>query len=127
MKEYIMRYENEVLQLLPDKMQELIRCKDCARRNQHHECKYGYHSDDWFCGDAERRIECMTWGELNQYAKGQLEAGINSIDDWRPASSIMINDLVKVKDDEAWIPYGIRYWLKNGDSIIYVKKQEEST
>lgn len=29
MTEYIMRYENEYLQLLPDKMQELIRCKDC--------------------------------------------------------------------------------------------------
>ena len=26
MKEYIMRYENEVLQLLPDKIQPLIRC-----------------------------------------------------------------------------------------------------
>ena len=29
MKEYVMRYENDVLQLLPDKMQELVRCKDC--------------------------------------------------------------------------------------------------
>lgn len=29
MKEYIVRYENELLQLLPEKMQELIRCKDC--------------------------------------------------------------------------------------------------
>ena len=29
MKEYIMRYENDVLQLLPNKMQELVRCKNC--------------------------------------------------------------------------------------------------
>ena len=32
MKEYIMRYENEVLQLLPDKIQPLVRCKDCKHR-----------------------------------------------------------------------------------------------
>lgn len=29
MREYIMRYEDDVLQLLPDKIQPLIRCKDC--------------------------------------------------------------------------------------------------
>ena len=29
MKEYIVRYEDEVMQLLPDRMQEIVRCKDC--------------------------------------------------------------------------------------------------
>ena len=37
-----------------------------------------------------------------------------------------INDIVKAEDDEAYIPFGIRYWLANGDSIIYVKKQEDT-
>lgn len=32
----------------------IIRCKDCKKRNQHHECEYGYHSDDWFCADGKR-------------------------------------------------------------------------
>ena len=62
MKEYIMRYENEVLQLLPDKIQPLIRCKDCDNR----ECdgRAGTivcgitgesHSRLWFCADGERK------------------------------------------------------------------------
>ena len=32
MSEYIMRYENDVLQLMPDKIQPLVRCKDCIHR-----------------------------------------------------------------------------------------------
>ena len=69
MKEYVMRYENEVLQLLPDKMQELVRCKDCVhwipgtitdksdfiqprcRRNGG-----GWSSDD-YCSCAEKRAD----------------------------------------------------------------------
>jgi hypothetical protein len=35
--------------------EEIVRCRDCKKRNQHHECEYGYHSDDWFCADGERR------------------------------------------------------------------------
>lgn len=38
-------------------MVEVIRCKDCKKRNQHHECEYGYHSDNWFCADGEQRKE----------------------------------------------------------------------
>ena len=69
----------------------------------------------------------MTWGELDKYASGKLSEGINDIIDWRPAASIHINDIVKVSDGEAYVPYnGIRYWLANGDSIIYVKRQEET-
>ena len=69
MKEYIMRYENEFLQLLPDKMQELVRCKDCKHGQyevwDNGECVdktvycdgYGIHKPDWFCADGERRTE----------------------------------------------------------------------
>lgn len=57
MKEYIVRYENEYLQLLPDKMQELVRCKDCEY-NDDGECiiKAGWFpvKPDWFCADGER-------------------------------------------------------------------------
>ena len=58
MKEYIVRYENEYLQLLPDKMQELVRCKDC-KYNDDGECiiKAGWFptKPDWFCADGERK------------------------------------------------------------------------
>ena len=68
----------------------------------------------------------MTWGELEKYASAALESGItDSIDDWRPASDMYIDDIVNVVDDKAIIPFGIRYWLKNGDSIIYVCKTKE--
>lgn len=65
MKEYVMRYENEVLQLLPDKMQELVRCKDCIHWDKGHteECgnsdsvcfHNGWCKPDWFCADGERK------------------------------------------------------------------------
>ena len=35
----------------------VVRCKDCKKRNQHHECEYGYHSDNWFCADGEKEQE----------------------------------------------------------------------
>jgi len=34
--------------------QTIVRCRDCKKRNQHHECEYGYHSDNWFCADGEK-------------------------------------------------------------------------
>lgn len=63
MKEYIMRYENEVLQLLPDKIQPLVRCKDCEHGeqsvlpNRHLWCRIHefYREPDWFCADGERK------------------------------------------------------------------------
>ena len=66
MKEYIVRYENEYLQLLPDKMQELVRCKDCKecyfasnriQSEQTFACgKYGIDvTPDWFCADGGRQ------------------------------------------------------------------------
>jgi len=67
MKEYIMRYENKVLQLLPDKIQPLVRCKDCKNRNDSLHCPlellkkqleytkvFTYDiPDDWFCANGE--------------------------------------------------------------------------
>ena len=64
MKEYIMRYENEVLQLLPNKIQPLVRCKDCKHGVPSSDglmlCNKGVYFDrykktDWFCADGERR------------------------------------------------------------------------
>lgn len=81
MTEYIVRYENEYLQLLPDKMQELVRCKDCKHRPKEPNwetyesgfdlefpegskcpCRCGgdewyswYPEDEWFCADGKRK------------------------------------------------------------------------
>ena len=66
MKEYIMRYENEVLQLLPDKIQPLIRCKDCRNAVVYDDneivCAHidsngnDKQTADWFCADGEAKI-----------------------------------------------------------------------
>ena len=65
MTEYIVRYENEYLQLLPDKMQELVRCNDCKHCSEEQyfnahaiiTCmKTGdFHDPEWFCAVGERR------------------------------------------------------------------------
>ena len=63
----------------------------------------------------------MTNGELYKHIEKQI-VGLTKeqIIDWRPAGGFYINDIVKVADDgEPVVPYGIRIWLKNGDSIIY--------
>lgn len=66
----------------------------------------------------------MTLGEMYDEIEKKLEAGINDIVDWRPASDMYIEDIVEVFDDGgACVPNGIRIWLDNGDSIIYVKKE----
>jgi hypothetical protein len=61
MKEYIVRYENEYLQLLPDKMQELVRCKDCKHstvsENGLIKCGHTFRTEDFFCADGERRTD----------------------------------------------------------------------
>lgn len=44
--------------------------------------------------------------------------------DYRPAGDFYIDDIVKLVEYEKTyyptVPNGIRYWLNNGDSIIYV-------
>ena len=49
------------------------------------------------------------------------------IADYRPAGCVYINDIVKIDKYEGraypTVPGGIRFWLNNGDSIIYVKGQ----
>lgn len=68
----------------------------------------------------------MTWGELDKIISKKLSEGINNVIDWRPAAGMYIDDIVKVTDGEPYVPRnGIRYWLEDGDSIIYVKKVEE--
>jgi len=63
----------------------------------------------------------MTNGELYKHIEKQI-VGLTKeqIINWRPAVDFYINDIVKVTDNsEPVVPYGIRIWLKNGDSIIY--------
>ena len=64
MREYIMRYENDVLQLLPDKIQPLVRCKDCKFRDETTEdcanvdsvCyRNGFTDGNWYCADGKRK------------------------------------------------------------------------
>lgn len=64
MKEYIMRYENDVLQLLPDKIQPLVRCKDCEYWQDNNggypnpDCPWGKDETpdpDDFCSFGERK------------------------------------------------------------------------
>ena len=47
------------------------------------------------------------------------------IGDYRPAGDMYIDDIVKIIEYEGanypTVPRGIRFWLNNGDSIIYVK------
>jgi hypothetical protein len=47
------------------------------------------------------------------------------IGDYRPAGDMYIDDIVKIIEYEGTsyptIPNGIRFWLNNGDSVIYIK------
>lgn len=56
--EYITRYTGDALQLMPDVMQELVRCKDCKKRYTVHciqeEAGNINNQDDWFCADGEK-------------------------------------------------------------------------
>ena len=65
----------------------------------------------------------MTYGEIYQKAKEII--GEENIDDYRPAGDFYIDDIVKIIEHEGkqypTVPMGIRMWLKNGDSVIYVK------
>ena len=71
----------------------------------------------------------MTYGELAEYAKEQMQLTMTEIIDYRPAGDIYIDDiafpLVYKGKDYVSIPNGIRFWLANGDSIIYVKKLDK--
>ena len=72
----------------------------------------------------------MTYGELYEYVKEQLNRFFfeKKVIDWRPASDFYIDDIVKIITNEGQtflvIPLGIRLWLENGDSIIYVKQEK---
>ena len=68
-----------------------------------------------------------TWGDIYKYVEKRLAEGITDISDWRPASDMYIDDIAKIGayHDEpfVYIPRAVRLWLENGDSIIYVKKE----
>lgn len=71
----------------------------------------------------------MIYGELAKYAESQFNLTHTQISDWRPASDMYIDDLcipVAVGSKaKVVIPYGIRFWLENGDSIIYIKNKQD--
>lgn len=70
----------------------------------------------------------MTLGELADYAKSQFTLTQTKVSDWRPAGDMYVDDLCFpfVAEGKDWvsIPNGIRFWLENGDSIIYVKNKK---
>ena len=73
-----------------------------------------------------------TYGELADYAKSQFTLTETTINDYRPAGDFYIDDIafpVKCKGagerNYVSIPNGIRFWLKNGDSIIYVRRNDD--
>lgn len=77
---------------------------------------------------ASRRRE--TWQDVWNYVEERLKAGITDMSDWRPASDMYIDDIAKIAsyngEQYVTVPGGVRIWLENGDSIIYIKKQEDS-
>lgn len=70
----------------------------------------------------------MTLGELADYAQSQFSLTQTKISDWRPAGDMYIEDLCTpfFAEGKVWvsIPNGVRFWLENGDSIIYVKNKK---
>ena len=67
----------------------------------------------------------MTNEELYKYARSQFALPNNKVDDWRPASDMYLEDIVIISEYDgsmyAKIPNGVRFYLKNGDTLIYVK------
>lgn len=66
----------------------------------------------------------MTFGELADYAKSQFTLTQTKVSDWRPAGDMYVDDICfAIEENFVSIPTGIRFWLENGDSIIYVKNK----
>ena len=67
----------------------------------------------------------MTNEELYKYTRRQFGLLNNTVEDWRPASDMYLEDLVIISEYSgnmyAKIPNGVRFDLKNGDTLIYVK------
>ena len=67
-----------------------------------------------------------TMGDLAEKGKEViLNLRSQDICDYRPAGDMYIDDIIKIVEFEGQnyptVPRGIRFWLNNGDSIIYVK------
>ena len=65
--EYIVKYTNEALQLLPDVMLELVRCKDCKHFQPDRFGERGFCNfldivctTTWYCADGEKKEESET-------------------------------------------------------------------
>jgi hypothetical protein len=61
----------------------------------------------------------MTYEELLNRAIEVLNLDITNIDDYRPACNIT------VKQINGFIPNAIVIWLKTGETLVYIDKQEE--
>ena len=74
--EYLVKYTGDALQLLPDVMQEIVRCKDCkfkqdssvAGRTWWCNRLEKFCDNDWFCADGERKV-----GEVNERTCLQMD------------------------------------------------------
>lgn len=68
----------------------------------------------------------MNFRELAKYAMLQFSPTMAEISDWRPACDMYVEDICFPFEVEGKkyvnFPNGIRFWLNNGDSIVYVKK-----
>ena len=69
-----------------------------------------------------------TMGDLAKKGKEViLNLREQDIADYRPAGDMYIDDIVKIGEYEGQVyptvPGGIRFWLNNGDSLIYLKGQ----
>ena len=58
--EYVMRYDNEAVQLIPDKVQPLVRCFDCGHFDHYNaDCMEGHNPnppyEKWFCADGVKK------------------------------------------------------------------------
>lgn len=67
----------------------------------------------------------MTWDQLHDYAAEQLGPVMDMENDWRPAVDMYLDDVLSIWIDQSHTVHvdainGIRIWLNNGDSIIYV-------
>lgn len=64
-----------------------------------------------------------------EYGKSQFTLTRTTIADWRPACDMYIDDICFpfVAYGKNWVRIqdGIRFWLENGDSIIYVKSKKD--
>ena len=73
----------------------------------------------------------MTYGEFYELVKNNIRA---KTVDYRPAHDLHFSDAMEIGWDRTltvpelhvWFKNSIIMWLKNGDRIIYIKKEENA-